>query len=109
MAAAKGQDRQAWEARAIALADERHTIGTPRYIGSSDPGVELWQAPSRAHGGCYVVRVWRAIDAITCSCTAATFGRPCCHAGAVLVAQRQRETSAGRSEAWRSWINGGEW
>ena len=99
----------AWQTKALQLAEERHTIGTPRYIGTNDYGAQLWQVPSRTHDGCYVVTAWED-GTYTCGCTAGSYARPCCHVGASIKAEEQRTAvSTGPSEAWRYWLNGGEW
>jgi hypothetical protein len=103
--------RAQWEARAICLASEHHLTGCARHIGRADKsGAHLYEVPSWTHDGCYVVRVWPTTGDLLCSCMAGTYGKPCGHSGAVLLAERQRvqaETSAGQSEAWRYWLNGG--
>ncbi len=102
--------REAWQHRALALADDRHLSGTPRRIGRNDVGATIYQVPSRSHDGAYVVTYWPAGD-ITCGCTAGSYGRPCGHVGAVIRAEAQRTVAecGSADEGMRYWLNGGEW
>lgn len=99
-----------WEARALALAWDRHLIGTPRYVGKTDSGAHLWRVPSRTHDGCYLVTAWPR-GSYTCCCTAGSYGRPCGHAGAVVRAELQRQAAMAQADtdAMKSWRRGFDW
>jgi hypothetical protein len=112
MTGAKGMRLGEWEARAIVLAEDSHLVHRARYLGQGIYGESLWQVPSKSSdGGCYVVHIWQHAGA-TCNCTAGSYARACGHAGAAILAERQKhqaERASGQSEAWRYWLNGGEW
>lgn len=108
MATAKSLTRVEWIARCLDLAQERHTIGTPRHVGQNVHGAQLWQVPSRTHDGCYLVTAWPH-RSFSCCCTAGSYAQPCCHVGAVLHAEEQRTETSEHSEAWSWWMAGGEW
>lgn len=104
------QRRQQWEARAIALAERKHTLHTARHIGINNLGAQLYQVPSRRHDGCHLVTVAMRGQAVVCDCAAGNWGKSCAHAGAAIIAERQRtRVETGPSEAWAWWMNGGEW
>jgi hypothetical protein len=108
---ARAVARDAWQQRALALADGRHLFGTPRQVGTNAHGAAIWQVPSRSSDGTYyIVKVWPVGD-VGCSCTAGSYARPCAHAGAVIKAEAQREAvqAATQDEGMRYWLNGGEW
>ncbi|HEV2460716.1 MAG TPA: hypothetical protein VGS80_20370 [Ktedonobacterales bacterium] len=111
MTSAKSLTRGEWEARAIVLAEDAHLVHRARYLGQGVQGASLWQVPSKASDGVYVVHIWQHAGA-TCNCTAGSYGRACGHAGAAILAERQKheaERASGQSEAWRYWLNGGSW
>lgn len=109
MATAKIIGRHDWEARALEIAEVKHTIGTPSYHHESEYG-HVWRVPSRSGKGSYDVLA-RRDGRVECPCVAGTYGGPCGHAGAVLHAERQRKESprAGPGERWSWWLAGGEW
>jgi hypothetical protein len=105
------QTRAAWIAHCVQLAEDRHSIGAARYIGTTDAGDHLYRIPSRTHDGCYLVTVYPS-GTMLCGCQAGVFRKPCSHVGAVLKAEEQRvaaERETGQSEAWSWWLAGGEW
>lgn len=104
------QTRGEWNARAEVLAEQKGARGTARYLHEcADGRGHVWRVPSRSDTGSYDVVAW-GDGRIECPCTAGTYGRPCCHAGAVLHAERMRtrDTSEGNT-AWDWWMAGGEW
>ncbi len=110
MATAQALTRDAWDVRAIALAEAKGARGTARYL-RPHPSARghVYRVPSRSGDGTYAVVAWG--DGRTeCTCPAGQHGRPCCHAGDVLLAERVRLTpSTGPSDAWAWWMLGGEW
>jgi hypothetical protein len=100
------------DARSIVLAQERHLDGTARHIGTNSIGGQLYQVRSQTSDAVYVVTVYPRINDVACCCTAGSYNRACVHAGAALLADRQRQACEGtdyRDAKWRSWLNGGEW
>src|SRR5260221_2788394 len=90
MAAPKIQPTRAeWEARAVELAAAKHLIGTARRRGSGQ-FAEFFIVPSGDRRGQHEVWLDRASGDPRCDCVAASYWRPCSHAGAVLHAERQR-------------------
>lgn len=96
----------AFDARCIALAEEKHALHTARHIGETAAGAQIYQVPSRTSDAVYVVKVFPHIGESVCCCTASLYHRPCSHIGACLVAEKQRterETGPGMSD-W-AWMN----
>ncbi|HEX9414820.1 MAG TPA: hypothetical protein VF916_15045 [Ktedonobacterales bacterium] len=113
MAAPKIQPTRAeWEARALELAAAKHLTGTARRRGVGQ-FADVFTVPSGDR--CQTHEVWldHASGKLRCDCVAASYGRPCSHAGAVLHAERQRRdamrcsNSSGEPLSW--WLRGGEW
>jgi hypothetical protein len=111
--AVKELTRSTWQRRAQELAVETQLAHRARYLGQGTHHEELWQVPSKVgDGSTYVVRVWPHSLGVVCGCTAGTYGRPCGHAGAALLAERQKQVAERGSEAdtaLRWWLHGGEW
>lgn len=108
----KGLQQTAWEARAITLAAEKHLSGTARHIGENTAGGRLWKVRSQSSDSYHVVTFFPATRGIVCDCIAGSYGRPCAHAGAAILAEKQREEAMRPSrhdEAWSWWIHGGAW
>lgn len=83
-----------WADRAVALAEARHLTGTIMRLGCWTGGDgSRWQSfrvPSADRTGLYTVD-WQDSRALPlCHCTAASYGNPCAHAGAVIHSERQR-------------------
>jgi hypothetical protein len=83
-----------WQERALELARQYHLDGTASFLGTYTAGdgshPVCWHVPSRDRTGRYTVEYDQRTGAISCHCVASTCGRPCCHAGAVVHALRQR-------------------
>ena len=116
MVTATRMDRAEWERRALELARAAHLDGVATYLGTYTAGdgshPVCWHVPSRDRSGRYTVECDHATGEIRCYCTAATYGRPCCHAGAVVHALRQRAQAYAGAEsvtAMRWFALGGEW
>ena len=108
--AARIRTRAEWNARALELAEAKHTTGTARHIGTNEDGAHLYRVPSWSHDGAvYVGSVWPA-GAVLCCCTSASYSRPCKHAGAALHAERQREAAmtTPQDEPARWYAHGGQ-
>jgi hypothetical protein len=112
MAALKIQEtREQWEARALALAAAKQLIGTARRRGAGQ-FAEVFTVPSGDRRGLHDVWLSHGSPVPRCDCVAASYRRPCGHAGAVLHAERQRRGSlqgSGSDEALKWWLRGGEW
>lgn len=91
--------REAWQKRALVLADDRRLTGTPRQVATNQYHARLYLVPSRTTDGSYLVTVWED-DKLTCTCLAGAYGRPCGHVGAVIKAEAQRHC-VGRSVTLR--------
>lgn len=102
--------REQWNARAIVLATDSHADGTARHVGENAHGAQLYRIPSSSHDGVYLVSVWPLGD-VLCCCTAGSYERPCKHAGAALLAERQRQEAmrTRQDEPLRWWAHGGSW
>jgi hypothetical protein len=110
MTAAAANQSGLWRIRALALAEERHLIGTARLMWTTIYHRELWTVPSRTTAGAvHQVTVDETSGRIHCDCPSRG---ACSHQGAVLHAARMREqaTRALQTEAeWRDECNmGGE-
>lgn len=70
--------REAWEARALELAETKHTIGTPRYLHECEYEY-VWCAPPQSSMGSYDVLA-RQNGRLECPCQAGVWGGPCSHA-----------------------------
>ena len=104
--------REAFEARARQLAERKHLLGTARYHGTSTRGHWLLSVPSEDRTREYVVRHDPESGHYVCQCPAGAFERACGHVGAVLHWQDARVSAtatAADDEAWRHWLNGGQW
>ncbi|HEV2460941.1 MAG TPA: hypothetical protein VGS80_21525 [Ktedonobacterales bacterium] len=111
--ATQAVDKARWEARAITLAEEHHLTGRTRYLGVGVHGESLWEVPSVTTGSVYMARVWPVTMGAVCSCLAMSFGhRACGHAGAAILAERQKQAAERGSEsdtAVRWLAHGGPW
>lgn len=108
-AAAKIQTREAWTQRALELAEVRHTTGTARVLAAESFRIVYGVRRSHALGE-YIILATSFDGRVVCDCIAGLHGRPCCHAGAAIHADRQRlQASSTRSEALDWFANGGEW
>ena len=82
--------REEWMQRAIALAWKRHVIGKICYLGTDRDGVLLFSAPSSSMPGhSYQLRMDLSRKHIACPCTAASYGFPCGHIGAMWIYMTQ--------------------
>src|SRR5260221_12136214 len=82
-------DSGLWRIRALALAEERHLIGTARLIWTKVYGREVWTEPSWAHKGeVHQVRGYTTSGRIHCDCPST---RAYSHHCAVFHAERMRE------------------
>lgn len=94
--------REEWNAHALELARARHLDGTATFLGTYTAGDGstpiCWHVPSHDRSGRYTVELDERTGVITCHCTAASYGRPCAHAGAVVHALQQRQRALAGSE-----------
>jgi hypothetical protein len=86
-----------WIDRAIQLAWNDHTIGTPRYIMTGPDGSHLYRCASRSNPTTeHVLYINLEREEVTCDCKAAEWGSPCAHVGAAfyILHQAVRSTVA---------------
>ncbi|SRR5260221_10967716 len=90
-----------WRIRALALAEERHLIGTARLIWTTVYGREVWTVPSRTtRGQVHQVTVDTTSGRIHCDCASRV---ACSHQGAVLHAARMREQATRQIQSDNDW------
>jgi len=90
-----------WRIRALALAEERHLIGTARLIWTTVYGREVWTVPSRTtRGQVHQVTVDTTSGRIHCDCPST---RACSHQGAVIHAERMREQATRALQSEQEW------
>jgi hypothetical protein len=88
-----------WQARALELAEQRHTTGTALLIGYTAQGSRIYKLPaSRSDGSHHIVTYFPASRRFLCGCTGHLWGKPCSHVGAVLYAQQRRKASDRRPQ-----------
>jgi hypothetical protein len=111
--ASRTSDTQALrQARSIVLAEQAHLTGRARFIGRGTSGEALWEVPSKTvDGGVYLVKVWPLTGITSCNCTAGSFHQACGHAGAAILADRQRRQALAytHDDPFGWWRAGGEW
>ncbi len=94
-------DSGLWRIRALALAEERHLIGSARLIWTTVYGREVWTVPSRTtRGQVHQVTVDTTSGRIHCDCPST---RACSHQGAVLNAERMREQATRAIQSEKDW------
>jgi hypothetical protein len=106
--------RDAWEARALELAEAQHLTGTARLLAENSLR-SFYGVRKSGPVGEYVVRVDRIGGQVrglpSCGCMAGQHDKPCKHAGAALHAEAQRERAISKpdTDPLASWRRGGEW
>jgi hypothetical protein len=105
--------RDAWEARALELAEREHMTGTARLLAENELHA-FWGVRRSSPTGEHVVRVYRItseVRRVSCDFLAGMHGRACRHVGAVLHALQQRERAIGQpdTDPLANWRRGGEW
>lgn len=102
--------REMWEARALELAEEKHTTGTARELASNELHAVYAVRKDSALGEylIHVVQLGDAVHRLRCDCLAGQHGRPCKHVGATLHALRQRERAIAQpdTDPLASWRRG---
>lgn len=100
-AAAKQLTQADWDARALELAEQRGLWDAAEYdhcayAGYDDDGYgygrrEVYRVRALTDArGYHLVSYDGATHRVTCDCTAASYGRPCGHAGSVLAVLARR-------------------
>jgi uncharacterized Zn finger protein len=91
-----------YERKSLELATRNGlTWAWARFYTSAYGGKELWKVQSKTDSTVKYTVESKAGHATACSCPAGTWGKPCCHAGAVVMklAWREQQIAAERGES----------